>query len=214
MMNLHDRKVTRLGIGQIGAWSQNSQHVIYSRPIGPKGLSEVYQYNILQHTQHKLFPNAFNIADLVWNSSKNELYILDYAHQIQIINLASSVKTTYSFEDNEQLSIIFGLTRHNFFLDPAGHHLVLGYLVQDTLKICLFNLKTKKFELNEEFGNYRIKPISPFMIRSDLRYVLWPRIDGTYVSQTTRFYTNLEHELSHHHEHGKGHGEEDEDELK
>jgi hypothetical protein len=144
---------------------------------------------------------ASNIADLVWDSPKYQLYILDFGQKIRVVNLKTLAETSYPFEDIDKLSIVFGLSQHIFKMDPTGEKIVLGYTSQDSVKIYQFNLKTKEINLDEELVNFRIKHGAPFMICSDLRALLWPRIDGTYAYQATHSYIELQDELEHHHEH-------------
>jgi len=199
IIDLKTKKKTNVGPGRIGAWSDDGRRIIFNRLIGPNGLSELYIYDCSDQSLRQLTPQTFHIADLLWNSSQDELLIVDYDQSIHHYNLADHSVHTTSFHDIDELHVVFGITRPLIRLDPEQKRIFLGYILQGSLKVYQYDPVNREFRFSEQITNFRMKPNAPILLKPDFSALLWPRIDGGFTYEATKYHVDHEHEHDHEH---------------
>lgn len=210
VIDLKTKHVITIGPGRTGAWSDDGQRIIFNRQIGPQGLSQLYEYHCSNQTLRELTSQTFCVADLLWNPTQNELLIVDFDQSLHHLNLSDLSIHTTPFKDIDESHVVFGITRPIIRLDPENEYLVLGYIMHNSLKIHLYDLHEKEFKFIQEITDFRLKSDAPVFFKPDLSAILWPRIDGGFTYEATKYHVDRDHELSHHdpnhsHEHSDEH---------
>ncbi|HOP74012.1 MAG TPA: hypothetical protein PLC07_03025 [Bacillota bacterium] len=199
IVHLKSGRVTTIGPGRIGTWADDSQRIIFNRLIGPNGLSLLYEYHCNNRALQPLTSQKFQIADLLWNTVQNELLIVDFDQSLHHFNLSdNTLSNTTPFEDIDKMHVIFGITRPLVRMTSDMKHLFFAYILQDSLKIYLYDLQKREFNFSQEITNFRLKPDAPILLKPDFTALLWPRIDGGFTYEGTKYYIDREHQHSHH----------------
>ena len=201
IINTKNKKIKQLGPGYFGTWSADGTKLIYAKTIGKKGLSSLFIRDLKTGTKKIVTPHHYELADIIWDSQKKQLYLIGFATNIKRLDLSTGKIFEYSYQKEEKPSSYFGFFAPAVTLDNNTHNLFIAQVLQEDLCIYMISPEQEKIELQEKFSNFRLKTGAILLLNNDLTSFLWPRIDGTFGFQATKLYIGKEHALSHHHEH-------------
>ncbi len=212
LFDLTRKSVTVLTPGQSAAWSGDGRRILLAREVAapqtawnrpPKPRSnQPSQLVIFDLATRKLTPvpvKNMPIADLVWDSARNTVYLFGSKTEFYSLNLNNFALKEYQFPEQEQPSI-FSVVHPTPVLDAADDMLFFGQAFDQSVKIFFFNPRRGKLGLLEEKADVRILTGPPVLIDPDATAYIWPRFDGGFERQISYFYMGKLDAAADHHD--------------
>lgn len=200
ILDVHSKQTQVIGPGKVASWASNGKKLICAQQTGEKGQSKIYIYNLIARIK-KDVPGIYNAVDLVWDSPHDKLYIFEYKTDLKVLDLKNYQQSTLIFESKNLFP--FGIFPPNSVLYSSLNRIYFGQVLGQRLLYYFVDLRTKKIIIEEEKMDIRIKSSAPLLIRSTPTHILWPRVDGGFVYQTTDLNIGI------HHHHSKNEANED-----
>ena len=201
LLKIRERKVVKLGPGDIASWSHDGKRLIFAHIIGRNGLSRIYELNLENYQKVQVTEEEFNLADLAWDSINHKLYMVGYLHTISCLDLDTMRK--YNFKADEALNkVVLGVVNPSTVLSMEDGRLFIGVIYARKLQIFALDLKTGDITLTEDKLDIRLQTGAPLLIHNKFKAFIWPRIDGSFEYQGTYFYAVKEHIRIHGRRHG------------
>jgi hypothetical protein len=189
------RKAEPLTRGALAAWSRGRM-ILVARETGPSKMSKLYYFDLDQKSEKTAFPTEIEVSHLAWDSANQQAYILTKKTGLYRVDLRSNRITELHFP-NESEPYYFSVINTTLVLSAAKNRLFIGQVFDRTIKAYLVDLKRDTVQLSEEKTDFRILTGPPLIVGPELTSLLWPRIDGAFVHQTTQFHMNELHNQFH-----------------
>lgn len=204
ILDLRKKTMADIGEGLVATWSEDGTKLITAKKGGPEDRSLLYLVDLKNNLTHELNSTRFEITDLIWDCQQAKLYLLSITDQLYCMDLKSKSVTELSFPENEKPKF-FGVVKPNIRYLKDKRLVFIGQVFAGAIKIYHLNLENQLIGFLEEKRDFRILTNGPLLFNQDGTALLWPRIDGGFVYESTYYDPDHDHAHDHHHDHEHDH---------
>ncbi|NLW48642.1 MAG: hypothetical protein GXY86_15110 [Firmicutes bacterium] len=183
---------TDIGEGPVATWDETGTRLIAAQTIDSEGLSHLNLIDLTNNQTQQLTSAAIKVADLIWDSQKDHLYIWGFSGELNRMDLKAKTTQLLPFPEKDQPQF-FGIVKPNIRFQRENRLIFISQVFDRTVKIWILNMDDEVIRLTETKSDFRILTNGPLFFNQDGTAYLWPRIDGGFVYQSTYYDPNHDH---------------------